>query len=177
MTLLAKRYAEALHALSKAHGVADAVAEQVAAMHSVLATPGARALLLGPDATRQRKLALLEKLTAGGHQLVKSLVGVLEHRRRLEVLFDLHPALRELVMLDRGEVEGVVETPRVLAESEMAALAALAKKLSGKTVFLVQKHKPELLGGVRLCIGNVLYDGSLQAALTQLERRMLQASI
>lgn len=177
MTLLAKRYAEALYALSKQHGVADAVAAQVQAMHGVLTTPGARALFTGPNVSREQRLAMLGKLTAGSHPFVANLVGVLDRRHRLEVLFDLHPALRVLVMRDRGEVEGVVETPQVLGEAEMASLTELARRLSGKTVHLVQKHKPELLGGVRLCVGNVLYDGSLQASLVLLERRMLQSSL
>lgn len=176
MTLLAKRYAEALHALCKQQGVLDAVAQQVAGMHAVLCTPGARDAFLGPQAASVRS-SLLGKLTSDCHDLVKNLVAVLAHRRRLAVLFDLHPALRELVLADRGEVEGVVETPRLLEQAEMAALTSLAGRLSGKTVHLVQKHKPELLGGVRLCVGNVLYDGSLQSNLAQLGQRMLAASL
>ena len=33
------------------------------------------------------------------------------------------------------------------------------------------------VGGVRLVVGNVLYDGSLRAALDQLEGRLAQASV
>ncbi len=177
MSLLAKRYAEALLALGRQHGALDAVAAQVATMHECLASPAARAVLTSPDLTGPQRGELLGKLTAGAHPLVRNLVGVLEHRHRLAVLFDLHHELRQLMMHERGEVEGVVETPRALAEAEMNALGALAAKLSGKKVSLTQMHRPEVLGGVRLRVGNVLYDGSLQAALAQLGQRLLQTAI
>jgi len=32
--------------------------------------------------------------------------------------------------------------------------------------------RPELLGGIRLVIGNVLYDGSVRKALAQLEQQL-----
>ncbi len=177
MTLLAKRYAEALHALAKAQGATDAVAAGAQAVHDALATPAAKDVLLSPDLAREQRAAMLGKLTAGCHQLLQNLVGVLVQRHRVEVLFDLYPALRDLIMAERGEVEGVVETPRALGEADMTALGTLAERLSGKKVSLTQQHRPEVLGGVRLRIGNVLYDGSMQAALADLEHKLLQASI
>jgi F0F1-type ATP synthase delta subunit len=59
----------------------------------------------------------------------------------------------------------------------MAALTGLAARLSGKKVTLTQVLAPELLGGVRLRLGNVLYDGSVLASLQQMQDRLLQASI
>lgn len=177
MTLLAKRYAEAVHSLAKAQGVTDVVAEQLGTLHAALASPQARLVLTSPDVSSERRRAVIAKISAGSHALVQNLLGVLQQRHRIAVLFDLYPALRELIMAERGEVEGVVETPRALGEDAMSALTDLANRLSGKRVSLTQKHRPDVLGGVRLCIGNVLYDGSLQAALADLEQQLLRAAI
>ena len=38
-------------------------------------------------------------------------------------------------------------------------------------------HKPELIGGVRLVVGNVLYDGSLRAALDQLQGKLQHSTV
>lgn len=177
MTLLARRYATALHRLAVAAGVADAVGAEVQALHRDLQPAAAKALLLSPDVNATERGAVLHKLGQGRHQLLQNLIGVLQHRHRLEVLADLHPEYRALLLAHRGEVEGVVETPHALGEAELAALQALAARLSGKRVLLTQKLRGDLLGGVRLCVGNVLFDGSLQAALQQLEQRLLQASV
>ncbi|MBL8724091.1 MAG: ATP synthase F1 subunit delta [Planctomycetes bacterium] len=177
MTLLAKRYATALFRLAETAGAVPALAGDLAAVHAALSSVAARALLQSPDVTGAERAVLLQKLGQGRHQLLQNLFGVLLHRRRLEVLFDLFPAFHALQLAARGELEGVVESPRALGAAELQALTALAGRLSGKKVTLTQALRPELIGGVRLKVGNVLYDGSLLASLEQLEGRLLQASL
>lgn len=177
MTLLAKRYATALHMLAQQQACVDAIDADLRALHAALATPAAKALLTSPDVRATEREVVLQKLGQGRHPLVQNLLGVLQHRRRLEVLFDLQSAFHTLRLADRGEVEGVAETPHPLDDATVAALQALAGRLSGKKVSLTVAIRPELLGGVRLRVGNVLYDGSMAAQLTQLEQRLLQAAI
>ena len=183
MTLLGKRYATALHALASQKGavdgvaVVDGVARDLAAVHAALASPAARALITSPDVTATERSAVLATLCVGRSELLRNLVGVLQQRRRLDVLFDLYPAYRALVMASRGEVEGVAESAHPIGADELAALTALAGRLSGKQVHLTVAQRADLIGGVRLRIGNVLYDGSLRAALDQLEQKLQQAAI
>lgn len=177
MTLLAKRYAEAVYASAKGQGAVDAVAADLLAVQQSLASPAAQALLQSPDVTPAERAAILDKLVAGRHTLTKNLVGVLQHRRRLEVLFSIHDAFRTLLMAERGEVLGVAESAHALSADELAALTTLAGRLSGKKVQLSSTVRPELLGGVRLVVGNVLYDGSLRAALDQLQHKLAQAPV
>jgi len=177
MTLLAKRYATALYALAAQQNAVDAVGADLAVVQAVFSDPAARALLTSPDVTAPERSAVLDKLTAGRSVLLRNTVGVLQHRRRLAVLFDLHAAWREIVMAARGEVAGVAESAHPLSADELAALTALAGRLSGKKVQLTTAHRPELIGGVRLRLGNELYDGSLRASLDQLEQKLQQATI
>ena len=177
MTLLAKRYASALFTLAKEKGAADAVAADLAVLHGELHAPGAAELISSPDVPADERAKVLAKLTDGRHELLVNLVGVLQHRRRLEVLADLPAAFRELLMQDRGEVEGVAQSAHPLGDDELKALTELASRLSGKKVVLTAAHKPELIGGVRLVVGNVLYDGSLRAALDQLQNKLQHSTV
>ena len=177
MTLLAKRYAYALFALAEQAGATDAIGADLAGLHADFQSAEARALLISPDVGTAERGVVLEKIGHGRHQLVQNLIGVLHHRRRLEVLFDLHPAFHALLLEQRGEVEGVAESARPLGADELEQLGEFASKLSGKKVTLTSKHVPDLIGGVRLRVGNMLYDGSMQSALNQLEAQLLQASI
>jgi F-type H+-transporting ATPase subunit delta len=177
MSLLAKRYATALHALATEQGSVDAVEQQLAGLHAALASPEARALFTSPDITATERTALLDKIAGGGGSLVRNLIGVLQQRRRLAVLFDLYPSWRTLAMAARGEVDGVVETAMALDPAELQALTALAGRLTGKKVQLTVAVHPELLGGARLRLGNVLYDGSLRASLDQLAQKLSQAAV
>ena len=177
MTLLAKRYAVALFTLAVDKGVVDAVADDLVRLHAELVDPAARRLLLSPDVTATERRRVLDALVAGCHDYVRNLVGVLQHRHRLDVLADLPAAFRELWMARRGEVEGTAESAHPLDAAELARLTELAGRLTGKRVVLTGAHRPELIGGVRLRLGNVLYDGSLRAALRQLETHLQQSAV
>lgn len=177
MTLLAKRYATALHLAAKAQGAADQVLTDLSAVHAALADAATRTVLLSPNLAAAERLGLLQSLGGSCHPLVQNLLGMLQQRHRLEVLPDLQPAYRELVMQEHGLADGVVETPLPLGQDELERLTRLASKLSGKQVTLTMKLRPELIGGVRLLVGNVLYDGSVKSALDQLEQQLLSARV
>jgi F-type H+-transporting ATPase subunit delta len=177
MSLLAKRYATALHMAAREQSAVDAVGRDLAVLHDVALAPAVRALLTSPDIRSDERAAMLAKVGKGMHVLVQNLLGLLQQRRRLDVLFDIHPEYRRLLLADRGELEGVAETPRPLADGELARLGELAARLSGRKVVLSVQIVPELIGGIRLRVGNVLYDGSVRNALDQLEQRLLQTSI
>lgn len=177
MTLLARRYAAALYALAAEQQAVDALGADLQALHAAFAEPGARALIASPDVTAVERARALDKVCAGRHPLLRSMVGVLQQRHRLAVLLDLYPAWRALVMQARGELEGLAESAHPLGADELAALTELAGRLSGRKVRLSAAVRPELLGGVRLRLGNVLYDGSLRNGLEQLERHLAQATV
>lgn len=177
MTLLAKRYASALHLAAKAGNAVEKVESDLRSLHSDLQDRSVQMLLTSPDVKAAQRAVYVEKLANGRHALVQNFLRVALQRRRQNMLPDLYPAYRALCMEERGEVEGVVETPRALGQDDLARLADLAKSLCGKTCVLTQRERPELIGGVRLIVGNVLYDGSVLSSLQQLEQKLLQASI
>ena len=177
MTLLARRYATALLMAARPAGAVDAIDADLQGLHGQVLDKRVRALLGSPDVSTGERTKMIDKLGAGRHKLVQNLLGLLVRRHRLEVLFDLHPAYRSLLMAERGEVEGVVETPRPLDASSLQQVTELARRLSGQRVALDVQVRPELLGGIRLRLGNVLWDGSLKSALDQLERQLLQAPV
>ncbi|MEQ1631951.1 MAG: ATP synthase F1 subunit delta [Planctomycetota bacterium] len=177
MSLLAKRYATALHLAAKAGNAVTQVEQDLQSMHAGLQDRRVQALLQSPDVTSAERLRVVQKLGTGHHALVQNLLHVVLKRRRQEVLPDLYPAFLALCMQERGEIEGVVETPRPLGPDDLARLQEMARNLSGKTCVLTVRIRPELIGGVRLVLGNVLYDGSVQSSLQQLEQKLMQASV
>jgi F-type H+-transporting ATPase subunit delta len=177
MSLLAKRYASALHLAAKASNAVAQVETDLRELHGDLQDRSVQMLLTSPDVKAAQRAVYVDKLGSGRHALVQNFLRVALQRRRQEMLPDLFPAFRALCMEERGEVEGVVETPKALGPDDLARLAELAKSLCGKTCVLTQRERPELIGGVRLIVGDVLYDGSVLSSLQQLEQKLLQASI
>ncbi len=177
MTLLAKRYASALHLAAKGAGAVPQVESDLMALHAALQDRAVLGLLTSPDVAQAQRQRVVEKLGEGRHALVQNVLALAVQRCRQELLPDLYPAFRALCMHERGEVDGLVETPRKLGPDDLVRLAELAKSLCGKVCVLEQRECPELLGGVRLIVENVLYDGSVLSSLQQLEQKLLSASV
>lgn len=173
MSILTKRYATATLEVARSQGVVDEVQRDLARIHEVLKSPGMRALVVSPETTASRRRQLLAKIVEDAHALTRNLVEVILHRRREAVLPDLGPAYDELLREMRGQVLGVVETAKPMDTVQLAQVEKTASQLTGKQVSLSVKENPDLIGGVRIYVGNTLYDGSLASALEQLERQLM----
>jgi F-type H+-transporting ATPase subunit delta len=176
VSLLSRRYGTALFLAARDQGAVDRVDEDLQRLHRSLQDPELVALL-GPATPAHTRLELLQSLISGAHELIVNLVATVNRRRREEILPDIYPDYRALKMEDRGELEGVVETAQPLPELEFRAVQRMAGELTGKQVTLVVRENPDLIGGVRLRVGNTLFDGSVAAALEDLEKQMLRAKI
>lgn len=177
MTVLAHRYARALFEVAEVREAVDAVAADLKAIDGALADPELRAFVSRSDLSGRAVDALAGRLGDGRHDLVRNLLSALARRRRHGVLLDLCEAFDTLARAARGEVAGVAESARALGDEQRDALRDLAGRLAGRTVHLDFQEDPELIGGVRLRLGNTLYDGSVATQLESLEHRLLGARI
>lgn len=177
MSLLARRYARALFESTEEAAATGSVSSDLAALRDAFDDPELRAVVLDPDTTGSVRRKALAKVTANAHELTRNLVGVVLERRRQALLPDLHAAFEALALEKQGIVTGQLETALPLADAERATIERTAAKLVGKTVRLEVRENRDLLGGIRLRVGNTLYDGSVQTALAELEKHLLQGSL
>ncbi len=93
------------------------------------------------------------------------------HERRASVCVQLGQGAA------RGEILGVLESAKSVDELAVREMEGRATRLAGKKVTLEVKVDEELIGGVRIRIGNTLYDGSVATAIEDLHRRLMDAPI
>jgi F-type H+-transporting ATPase subunit delta len=74
-----------------------------------------------------------------------------------------------------GRAEAAVYSAKALTESEAAAIAAKFTNLTGRNIQVTNIVDPSLIGGIKVRIGDKLYDGSLSGKLERMEK-VLQAS-
>ena len=76
-----------------------------------------------------------------------------------------------------NEAEGILtvnaETAKALSAEEKENIIKNLKKITGKEIELAGIVKPELIGGLRLKIGDTLIDGSLQNQLSSLRKKLI----
>lgn len=177
MQIQARRYADALFQAAHPQGALDAVLADLEAVVTALAHADEAGALSSPDTPRPTVARVFERVGAGRHVLVRGLFGVMVERRREALLPAVLAALRTRILAERGIAEGCAESAQELDAGQMERLTTIAQELTGKQVTLSKRVVPALLGGVRLRIGNTLYDGTVATALEDLRKQLLDVPL
>ncbi len=177
MSRLTQRYAAAAFQVALGQDALDLVAQDLGKLATAFADRGLRLMVLSPQTSNLRRRELMEQILTGSHACSKNLVGVILDRRRQAILPELSQAYQSLLREHRGEAIGVLETAKPLDASTQATLSATASDLVGKKVTLKVIDNPDLIGGVRIRVGNTLFDGSVATVLQELEQALMSAPL
>ncbi len=177
MSLLARRYATALFAVAEERGATAQVLADLQRVAAFFAADEAQGILGDPSTPRAALGRVVAKLLTEGHELTRDFAQVLLARRREELLPEMADALQTLIRVRAGEVEALVETAMPLSDADQAGLRDHLARVSGKRIIMRVETNPDVIAGVRVRVGNTLYDGSLQGELEALHRHLLQASV
>jgi F-type H+-transporting ATPase subunit delta len=176
---IARNYAEALFELAEREGELVQYGEGIEMVARLLdENRDFRAFLETPRVPAAQKKRVLKSALAGSVQpfLLNFLLLTVDKRRQ-RLLRGIAGAYHELVdeRLNRVRVEVTVARPQ-----EDAVLARLAESLSellGKTAIPRVRVKPEILGGVIVKAGDMIYDGSVRRRLDRMRRQLLAAGL
>lgn len=167
----ARRYAQALYAVGKAHGVEERLAEDLDLLRSLWEgdPTTAEPLLTHPLLPTETKEAVLERALEGQvHPLTLNLVRLLVRRRRATLL----PELQAAFLREREEQEEAlyveVRTAYPLVPEAREALRERLAALLNRPVGVTEVAAPELLAGVELRVQGRRLDASLRGRLRAL---------
>ena len=88
---------------------------------------------------------------------------------RLSVLPEIASQFRVLKNAKSGSSDAVVYSAFPLESGALADLAATLEKRFGRTLSLAVKLEPELIGGIRVVVGDEVLDTSVKARLEQMK--------
>lgn len=123
-----------------------------------------------------RKRAIGEEILRKKDYLpkVQRFLLLLIENSRLELLPDLLEHLPEMWNTEQNISSFEISSVISLSESQKKDLAAKLENLEKRSVFLKYKIDPDLIGGLSIRQGNIVYDVSLRGALTKLQEKILE---
>jgi F-type H+-transporting ATPase subunit delta len=171
---LGRRYATAVFSAAGDHDAVDRVGAELASIAAALDTdPQMRDFFLSPVIDRPAKeRALLAALQGKVHDVALHSLLLLVRKRREAVLSVLVTEYRKLQMASRGTDPLTVTTSRKLADGELHALVERLQGLYGKKFEVAQVIDPQLIGGVRITMGDRRIDGTVSGQLEALARTL-----
>ncbi|ADI28259.1 MULTISPECIES: F0F1 ATP synthase subunit delta [Geobacillus] len=173
--VIAKRYASALFQIALEQGQLDRIEEDVRAVRQALAENGEFLSLLSyPKLSLDQKKALIREAFAGVSTPVQNTLLLLLERHRFGLVPELAEQFLALVDDARGIAKAVAYSARPLTDEELRALSdVFAQKVGKQTLEIENIIDPELIGGVKLRIGNRIYDGSVSGQLERIRRQLI----
>ena len=93
---------------------------------------------------------------------------------RLELLSEISEKLPDMWNVSQGITSFEISSVISLSENQKKALTDKLERLEKRPVFLKYKIDPDLIGGVSIRQGNIIYDASLRGALMKLQEKILE---
>lgn len=169
LATIARPYAEALF---KAIGGDDAaqLAVQVEAVGAVAGNEQLLQFAGNPKTQSSQVFDLLSSVSkaALSPKVVNLLHAVIENGR-LNALPEVAKQFRALVNNQSGVFDACIESAFPLDDAQLADTVAVLEKRFGRKLKAQVLVKPELIGGVRVVVGDEVLDTSVQARLEQMK--------
>jgi len=174
-SMVAKRYALALFQIAKEQQLLGVVEEELRVVKEVLQyNTDLNAVLKSSKLSNEKKKEILKEAFATVNVYVLNTMMILLDRHRETELVEVANQFIELANDEMGIAEAKVYSIRPLTDAELEGLSAtFAAKIGKKSLKIENIVDSELLGGIKLRIGNRIYDGSLRGKLDRLERKLL----
>ena len=175
---VARVYARALFDAASDANAVEAVRVDLEGFVTALEASGAlRSVLSDPQIDVSAKQRVVAEITREGQPLVANALQLLLQRGRLSLLSELSDAYDGLAAEAASLVKVAVTTAFELGPEESKQIVARVEEVTGRHVELTQQVDPGIIGGLVLRVGDVIVDGSLQARIRQLRRRLATAEL
>ena len=171
---ISRVYAAALYQAALEEGRVEAVRGDLGAfVEAVDASNDLRRLLTTEEISDKQKKRVLLELTEGGDELVRNLLQLVVDKSRESELADVYAGFVDLVEKAAGIVHVQVVTAIPLTAGLEQALKEKIETSLHKTVELTLTVDTEILGGLKLRIGDRIADASVRHRLETLRELLI----
>lgn len=170
-TILAKRYAKALFAVSREEGKSEAYRETLNVLGDFLKNypeaMDALTNLLYPMELKEKVMAhLISELQAS--QYMANFLNLVVQKKRADILPEIAAQFQDLVDADQNVSRGTVIAALELSGELQAKVQSALENITGKKVILTTKIDPSIIGGIVAKVGDLVMDGSIKTQLAGL---------
>ena len=170
-TILAKRYAKALFAVSREEDSSETYREALNALGDFLGkypvAMDALTNLLYPMELREKVMAqLISELQAD--QYLANFLKLVVQKKRADILPEIAAEFQALVDADQNISRGTVISAAKISGELQAKVQTTLENITGKKVILTTEIDPAIIGGIVAKVGDLVMDGSIKTQLAGL---------
>jgi F-type H+-transporting ATPase subunit delta len=174
---IATVYARSLFEVAKEHDALDEVHEQLGQFADELSTNRElQVFFFSPYFSSPEKKDGIRKVIEGGNEYFVRFLELLAERHRLPVVFRIR---REFDRLWAEENKLLPVTIRSAVELDESTVKDIGKKIeeqTGRKIELTSSVDPNLIGGLQMQVGNMVFDSTIRSRLEKLRREVAKAA-
>ena len=172
---LARPYAEALFRLADGSGRLSAWSGTLARMAQVAAHPDMQACIGNPSLGSDQLYGLFASLSGELDAEAQNLLRVLIANDRLPLLPEIDAMFEALKNEREGVVDAQITTAFEFQDGQLASLVADLEKRFGRKINPQVTVDKNLIGGVRVVVGDEVIDGSVRGKLSAMQAGLLSS--
>lgn len=175
MSQVAKRYAEALFQVAKKQGTLAEVGADINEVAKVFANNAELvSLLAAPKLRASAKKEMVKTLFSNANEAVVNTLQILIDKKRISDLAYVAKGFQALAAAAQGTAQATVYSTRPLTAEEQDQVSSSFGKLVGvEKLDITNEIDASLIGGVRVQIGNYIYDSTVASKLEGLKRTLV----
>jgi F-type H+-transporting ATPase subunit delta len=177
MEEIAEVYSRALFEAAKENGVLDRVHDELGQFADALdESRELQVFLFSPYFSSEEKTKGVRRIVSDADERLTNFLELLAERHRMPVLFRIRRSL-DAMWAEENKLLPVTVTSAV--ELDQRIVEELGKEIeeqTGRRVELSSQVDPEVLGGLRLQVGNMVLDATVRNRLEQLRKQVVKAA-
>jgi F-type H+-transporting ATPase subunit delta len=168
LATIARPYAEAL--FKAAAGNAAALSQEVGALAAVAADPQLKALADNPKVTGTQVFDLIAAVVkAPLSSAAQNFLRLVIDNGRVAALPEIARQFHALVNAQSGVADARIESAYEIPAGQLPDVVAALEQRFGRKLSPSVELKPELIGGIRVTVGDEVLDTSVKARLEQMK--------
>jgi F-type H+-transporting ATPase subunit delta len=177
LSTIARPYAEALFkSVGSETGVAAAFQIQLQALAAVSAHPDVKQFAQNPQVDAEQIVNTLGAAIAVPlYGKVKRLLTAVVENGRLSCVPEIEHQFQLLLHAQSGSAEAVIESAFPIEASELGEVVTALEKRFERKLHATVLIKPELIGGIRVAVGDQVLDTSVAARLQHMKTALTAA--
>ena len=176
--VVAKRYADALYQLGLEKNTLDQLVKEFRVVQEVFnKNKQLETFLMHPKIDNVEKKQLITKVFQGIQADIINTIKLLVERRRIKALSNIIVSFIQLVNDAKGIADATVYSVRELTDVEKMELQQTFAKRIGKTAINLKNIvDPSIIGGIKIRVGNTIYDGTISGKLDRISKRIVSTN-
>ncbi|RKD76089.1 ATP synthase F1 subcomplex delta subunit [Sinobaca qinghaiensis] len=171
----ARRYAVALFELAGEKGMLEEINNELQVVkETFVQNPAYVDFLENPKVTQDKKAASIHEVFLSTNDMIRSTLLLLLKKRRIDCTVLIAEQYEKLADDQQKRGYAKVYTVKPLNEQEKTRISEVFAKRVGKdTVFIENIIDSSLIGGMKIRIGDTIFDGSVRNQLNRLEHQLI----